>query len=669
VNLKSHLSLLLLAGAATFAADPPPPSGIDSKAMDTSANPCQNFFAYACGNWRKANPIPADRGRWSRFEELAERNLAIERDILEKAAGGGEARTANEQKIGDYYASCMDEAAIEAAGTRPVAEALARIDKMSSKQDLVAELVRLHQTGVRALFGFGVGPDAKNSTMQVAHVDQGGLGLPDRDYYLKDDPRSTAVRKKYEETIAKLFALANDGKTRDAAAVMRMETALAKASMDRVARRNPDNTYHKMTVAELGKLTPGFDWPRYFDGIGAPKIESLVVNSPDFLKAMDALAASTELSDLKTYLAWHVLNQDASLLPKAFRDAHFELFGKMLLGQKEQPARWKQCVQSTDRALGEALGQKFVEAAFQGASKDRALQLVGEIEKAMARDVTTADWMTPATKDQALTKLHQVTNKIGYPEKWKDYSTVKIVRGNYYADAKQARQFEIRRNLAKLGKPVDKSEWMMTPPTVNAYYSPLENNINFPAGILQPPFYNAKADDAVNYGAIGVVIGHELTHGFDDQGRRYDGAGNLRDWWTAEDAKAFESRADCVAKEYGGFSPVPGVNLNGKLTLGENAADNGGIRLAYMALVDSLGKTVVPKMDGFTAQQRFFIGYAQIWCENATEEFSRSNALTNPHSPGQFRVNGVVQNQPEFKEAFACQTGDPMVSGNACRVW
>ena len=324
---------------------------------------------------------------------------------------------------------------------------------------------------------------------------------------------------------------------------------------------------------------------------------------------------------------------------------------------------------ATDRALGEALGQKFVEVAFSGASKEKALQLVGEIEKEMAADIKNATWMSPATKDQALTKLNQVSNKIGYPEKWRDYSSVNIVRGDYFGDSERAIEFGIERNLAKLGKPVDKTEWGMTPPTVNAYYSPPENNINFPAGILQPPFYNPKADDAVNYGAIGVVIGHELTHGFDDQGRRYDGAGNLRDWWTAEDAKNFQTRANCVVNEYSGFSPVEGVNLNGKLTLGENAADNGGIHLAYAALMDSLAGKVMPKKDGFTAQQQFFLGYAQIWCENTTEAASRLRAQTNPHSPGQFRVNGVLQNLPEFGQAFSCKAGDPMVSADPCRVW
>jgi endothelin-converting enzyme/putative endopeptidase len=387
------------------------------------------------------------------------------------------------------------------------------------------------------------------------------------------------------------------------------------------------------------------------------------------MKALNILIDETSLDDLKTYLAWHLLAASADLLPPPFQQEAFNFNGKILNGTKEMPARWKRCVQSTDRALGEALGQKFVEVAFSGASKAKTLQLVGEIEAEMAKDIKSADWMSPATKDQALTKLSEVSNKIGYPDKWRDYSSVKIVRGDYFGDNQRVREFELRRNFSKLGQPVDKSEWGMTPPTVNAYYAPPQNNINFPAGILQPPFYNPKADDAVNYGAIGVVIGHELTHGFDDQGRRYDGSGNLRDWWTAQDAKAFQTRADCVVNEYNGFSPVPGVNLKGALTLGENAADNGGIHLAYMALMDSLAKHTMPKKDGLTPEQEFFLGYAQIWCENTTEQASRLQAQTNPHSPGQFRVNGVVQNMPEFQKAFSCKVGDPMVAPNPCRVW
>ena len=666
---------ILAASVLTFAAEPTSSSGVDLKAMDTSVNPCQNFYLYACGTWRKSNPIPPDQSRWGRFNELAERNRQIERDILEKAAAPSPSRTPVEQKIGDFYASCMDEGGINAKGVQPIAPLLNRIEAMSSKQDLAKEIVALHQQGVRAFFNFFVRPDAKNANDQIASVDQGGLGLPDRDYYLKQDAKSAALRKQYEEHIQNMFNLLAkaEGKTAAAGgseAVMRIETALAKASLDRVARRNPDNTYHKMSVMQLASLSPDFGWKYYIDNIGIAPIQSLNVAVPDFIRSVNAIVDGSSIADLKTYLTWHVLNATADLLPAPFEQEHFNFDGRILSGTKEMPARWKRCVQATDRALGEALGQKFVEVAFSGSSKTKALQLVGEIEKEMEEDIRTAAWMSPATKDQAYTKLKQVSNKIGYPEKWRDYSSVTVSRGDYFGDVERAHQFERKRNFAKLGKPVDKTEWGMTPPTVNAYYNPPENNINFPAGILQPPFYNPKAGDPVNYGAIGVVIGHELTHGFDDQGRRYDGSGNLRDWWTPEDAKAFTTRADCVVDEYGSFSPVEGVKLNGRLTLGENAADNGGIHLAYMALMDDLAKHVLPpKQDGLTPQQQFFLGYAQIWCENSTEQYSRLQAQTNPHSPGEFRVNGVVQNLPEFQQAFSCKIGDPMVAVKPCRVW
>src|SRR5579872_3508771 len=668
--------LLLGFTALAPAADPPSATGLDLKAMDTAVSPCENFYQYACGTWRKSHAIPADRARWSRFDELQEHNLGIERDILEKTAVQNPNRTAVEQKIGDFYASCMDEAAIDAKGIEPIAPTLAAINKASSKKDLLSEVGMLYKTNVRVLFSFFVRPDAKNVNEQIADIDQGGLGLPDRDYYLKTDPRSTELRKKYEDNVAAMFALlakaegrADNDEAAKAKAVMAIETALAKASMDRVMRRNPDNTYHKMTVAELTTLAPDFAWNGYFQTLGLPPIKTLNVGAPDFMKALNTTVSDSSLADLKTYFTWHVLLSNAAVLPSSFQETNFDFFQKTLAGVKEMPPRWKRCVTATDRALGEALGQKFVEVAFSGPSKAKALQLVGEIEKAMASDIKSASWMSPATKDQALTKLDQVTNKIGYPEKWKDYSTVKVVRGDYFGDSLRAREFELHRNFAKIGKPVDKTEWGMTPPTVNAYYAPPQNNINFPAGILQPPFYNPKADDAVNLGAIGVVIGHELTHGFDDQGRRFDGAGNLRDWWSPADAKAFETRADCISKEYGGFSPVSGVNLNGRLTLGENAADNGGIHLAYAVLMDSLAAHTLPSKDGLTPQQQFFLGYAQIWCENTTEESARMQALTNPHSPGQFRVNGVLQNLPEFQQAFSCKKGDPMVSADPCRVW
>ncbi|HXI44245.1 MAG TPA: M13 family metallopeptidase [Bryobacteraceae bacterium] len=669
------VALVVCAPQSSYAS-PASSSGIDLKAMDTTVSPCQNFYQYACAAWRRNNPIPPDQSRWGRFDQLLENNLVIEREILEKAANAGTARVAIEQKIGDYYAACMDEPAIEVKGIQPIAEILKEIDAIASNEDLVKEIVHLHNAGVRPFFNFNVRPDAKNASQEIATVDQGGLGLPDRDYYLKTDAKSVELRKQYEEHIRAMLGLlakaegASDADAEAKAhAIVNVETGLAKASMDRVARRNPDNTYHKMTVGELALLTPDFDWKRYISTVGIPHIESLNVASPDFVKALNTTLRDTSLADIKTYLTWQVLLYKADYLPHAFEAEDFHFFEHILRGTEAMPPRWKSCVRSTDRSLGEALGQEFVKVAFSGASKEKALALVGQIEAEMRKDIESAAWMTTATKQQAFAKLRAVTNKIGYPDKWRDYSSVRIIRGDHFGNALRAEEFEIRRNFNKIGKLVDKGEWTMTPPTVNAYYSPLMNNINFPAGILQPPFYSVKAADAVNYGGIGAVIGHELTHGFDDSGRRFDGDGNLHDWWTAEDAKAFESRADCIASEYSNFSPVPGVKLNGKLTLGENTADNGGVRLAYMALMDSLAGHVLEKTDGFTPQQQFFLGYAQIWCQNTTEQAARARAITDPHSPGEFRVNGVLQNVPEFGEAFSCKIGEPMVAAHPCRVW
>jgi endothelin-converting enzyme/putative endopeptidase len=671
-----RIALAPLALAFSLSLPAQPPSGVDLKAMDTTANPCSNFYQYACGTWRKDNPIPADRSRWSRFNELAERNQKIEREILEKAAAGGANRTPVEQKIGDYYAACMDEKAIDAKGVQPLEPLLKAIRGTESVANLDQAVALLHANGVRALFGFGVAPDRKNVNENIANVMQGGLGLPERDYYLRTDPKSVELLSQYEEHVRSMMALLAkaEGRTADdsatqARAIVRIETALAKASLGRVAMRNPDSTYHILPLTGLADLAPDFAWKQYFTNVGLPPIQKLNVGVPDFFKTVNTLLKETPLEDWKTYLTYHAVDTNATLLSQAFDAEDFRFHQQILSGVKEQQPRWKRCVSSTDRALGEALGQKFVEVAFSGASKTKTLQLVGEIEAEMGRDIKDASWMSPGTKDQALTKLAQVSNKIGYPDQWKDYTSVSVTRSDFFGDSLRARKFELKRNLDKLGKPVDKSEWGMTPGTVNAYYAPPMNNINFPAGILQPPFYNPKASEAVNYGAIGVVIGHELTHGFDDQGRRFDGAGNLRDWWSAADAKEFEHRADCVVNEYTGFSPVSGVNLNGKLTLGENAADNGGIHLAYMALMDALAKRVLPKLDGFTPQQQFFLGYAQIWCENSTEQSSRLLANTDPHSPGQFRVNGVLQNLPEFAEAYSCKTGDAMVVKDPCRVW
>jgi endothelin-converting enzyme/putative endopeptidase len=521
-------------------------------------------------------------------------------------------------------------------------------------------------------FGFGAGADAKDSKNEIANISQGGLGLPDRDYYLRTDPKSLELLKAYGDHMTKMFTLAGVAPDRAAAmtkAVMTIETALAKVAMDRVAMRNPNARYHKLPVAELNKLAPDFDWKAYFAGLKTPAFDQLNITAPTYIEGLEGVLKDSTLDDLKAYIGWHILSSSASLLPKALADEDFHFGGTILTGAKEERPRWKRCVALTDRALGDALGQKYVELAFSEQSKERTLKMVGEIEKEMAKDIGSLTWMSPATKDQALTKLHKVTNKIGYPDQWKDYSSMKISATDPLGNAQAASEYRTHRNLERIGKAVDRSEWGMTPPTVNAYYQPSNNDINFPAGILQPPFYGATRDEAVNYGAIGAVVGHELTHGFDDQGRQFDGDGNLKDWWNSTDADAFKLRADCIADEYSAFEATPDVHVNGRLTLGENSADNGGIRLAYMAMMDDLASKVT--VDGYSAQQRFFLGYAQIWCSNSTEEASRLRARTDPHSPGKYRVDGVVSNFPAFGEAFGCKVGQPMMKEKekACRVW
>ena len=646
--------------------------GFSTANMDTLANPCVDFYQYACGTWMANNPIPADQSRWGIFDTLADRNRSTLRGILEKAAVEDPKREAVEQKIGDFYASCMDEAAIDKLGTQPLAPELKRISAIQSKEQIVDEVVRLHQHGADVFFSFSSTPDYKNSMQMIAGADQGGLGLPDRDYYLKDDPKSVKLREQYVAHVQKMLELAGEPAAKaatDAQAILLIETELAKGSLDRVSRRDPNKTYHKMPVKDLAALAPGLDWTKFFAASGAPSFTELNVGVPDFFKALNAVLTSTSLADLKVYMTWHLLHSEAPLLAKPFLDENFHYFGQTLTGTTELEPRWKRCVEATDDDLGFALGQKYVEQAFPPAAKARVLGMVQEIETMLGQDIQSLDWMTPATKQQALMKLHAVTNKIGYPDKWRDYSSVKIVRGEAVGNDQRATEFEVRRQLSKIGQRVDRGEWNMTPPTVNAYYSPLQNNINFPAGILQPPFFDNRMDAAVNYGAIGSVMGHELTHGFDDQGRQFDAEGNLRDWWTPEDTKEFEKRAECFIKEYSAFTPLDDVHLNGKLTLGENTADNGGVRLAFRALMQSLNGKPQPKVDGFTPQQRFFLAWGQAWCENVRPEMARMMAQTDPHSPPRDRVNGVLGNMPEFRQAFACHEGQPMVHAPSCRVW
>ena len=647
----------------------------DVTAIDKTADPCADFYQYACGTWMKNNPVPGDKARWGRFDELYERNLYILRDLLNEAKAPGK-HAATETMVGAYYGSCMDESTIEKKGTAPLAPELERIHGIKTKADLIRQVAYMHRNSTPALFAFYPQPDLHDSMATIAVLDQGGITLPDRDYYLKDDAKSVETRQKYVEHLQKMFELAGD-KAEVAAAeaktVLTVETGLAQSSMDRTVRRDPKTRDHKMTVAEIAGAAPNFDLAVYFADNGSPKFTSLNVGNPDFFKQVNEQLNSVALDDWKVYLRWKTINDYATTLTKAFVEEDFLFNGKYMSGQQEMEPRWKRCVKATDANLGMALGKLYVDRTFGADGKERTLKLVQAIESAMRQDVGELTWMSDTTKKKAYEKLDAIVNNIGYPDTWRDYSSVVVKADDYAGNEVRAGAFEVQRQYKKIDRPTDRKDWGMTPPTVNAYYRPPMNDINFPAGILQPPFYGKLMDDAVNFGGIGVVIGHELTHGFDDQGRKYDAEGNLRDWWTADDGKEFEQRADCTAKEYSGFVSVKDdkgeVKLNGKLTLGENTADNGGLKLAYMALTSIIGNTPAKPIDGYTAAQRFFLSYGQIWCQNVTDQEARKRVLTDPHSPGRWRVNGAVQNSAAFQQAFGCTAGQPMVAANACRVW
>jgi len=623
----------------------------------------------------KNNPIPADKSRWGRFDELYDNNLYILRDILVQAQGPGQ-HSATQKMVGDFYAACMDEATIEKKGIVPLGPEMEKINAVKSKADLIKVVAYMHRNATPALFAFYPQPDMHDSNATIAFIDQGGISLPDRDYYIKEDPKSVETRQKYIEHVQKMFELAGDAPdvaAAEAKTVLSVETTLAQASMDRTQRRDPKNRDHRMTVAEIATTAPNFDLTTYFASSGAPKFSTLNVGNPDFFKQINTQLDSVSLADWKTYLRWKAINSHAHLLDHAFVQEDFLFYGKYLSGQQEIEPRWKRCVKATDQNLGMALGQLYVDKTFGPEGKARTLTMVKAIEDAMQQDIGQVTWMSDTTKKQAYVKLNAIVNNIGYPDQWRDYSSVVIKADDFAGNTERAGAFEMKRQYNKIDKPTDRKDWSMTPPTVNAYYRPPMNDINFPAGILQPPFYGKMMDDAVNYGGIGVVIGHELTHGFDDQGRKYDAQGNFRDWWTPEDGKEFEQRADCTAKEYSSFVAVKDdkgeAKLNGKLTLGENTADNGGLKLAYIALTNIIGNTRVEPIDGFTPQQRFFLAYGQIWCQNVTDQEARKRVLTDPHSPGEWRVNGAVQNSAAFQQAFGCKAGQPMVSANACRVW
>jgi putative endopeptidase len=650
--------------------------GLDKQLIDASADPCVDFSGYACGNFSKLYPIPSDRSGFGPGAMVAEYNQTVLHTMLEKAAAGGAERSANEQKIGDYYASCMDQDVIDRKGLAPLQGELDRIAALQSKDELTPLLAHYQLIGVNAFLNFGEQQDLKDARKQIAAVDQGGLGLPERDYYFRSGDAAEKTRNEYVQHIANVLKLMGEPESQaasDATAIMQLETALAKVSMDITSRRNPKNIYHLISVTELASLTPELAWTEFFKDTDTPPVTEINVANPDFFKGLNALLASTSLPVIKTYLRWQLIDSTPSeVLPKAFDDEHFDFYGHKLRGQPEQRARWKRCVQATDGALGEALGQVYVAQEFPPSSKQATLQMVHDIETAMDQDIDTLDWMNPATKVRAKEKLHAVADKIGYPDRWRDYSKLNIVRGDAYGNAIRATEFENRRELAKIGKPVDRGEFGMSPPTVNAYYSSSMNDINFPAGILQPPFYDPQATDAENYGHIGAIVGHELTHGFDDHGRQFDGNGNLADWWTGDDARKFEEKTDCEVKEYSSFTAVDDAKVNGKLTLGENTADNGGLRLAYIAFLEDAKRKNIDlnqKQDGYTPLQQFFLGYGQNWCGATRPEQLRTQVQTDPHSPRQFRLDGVVQNMPEFGQAFGCKVGQPMMPANYCRVW
>jgi putative endopeptidase len=673
--------LLLLVAAECFAqsaesAHARPAPGFSLDTIDKSADPCVDFYQYACGNWIKNSEIPPDQAQWVSFVELNERNKDIERGILEKAAAGGASRDAIDQRIGDLYGSCMDEKAVEAKGLAPVQPVLDRIAAVADKAALIDELAHLHLVGASSLFSFYSASDLHNADQVIAYIDQGGLTLPDRNYYIKDDDaKMKEMRQHLVEYATQVFTLA--GQTPQQAAdsaqtVLRIETALAKAAMDRTLRRDPKNRDHKMSRDEAVALGPNFNLNRFFAAVGAPSFTQLNVTNPEFFKQVNATLESESLDSLKTYVSWHVLNTASPWLSDAFVQASFK-FQQNLTGQKEIQARWKRCVNLTDRSLGEALGQRYVDVTFGPEGKQRMLKMVDALEKSLAEDIHNLSWMSGETKKQAKVKLDAIRNKIGYPDVYRDYSSVVINPDDLIGNFARANAFEAKRDIAKIDKPLDRKEWGMTPPTVNAYYNGSFNEIVFPAGILQPPFFDKTMDDGVNFGGIGLVIGHELTHGFDDQGRKFDPQGNLHDWWTEQDGKEFEKRAGCVADEYANFIAVDDLKLNGKLTLGENTADNGGARIALMALEhmiadDKTGKEG-RKIDGYTPEQRFFLGFGRVWCQKRRPEIARTAVLTDPHSPGKYRVNGVVQNMPEFQKAWGCKAGQPMVAENACHVW
>jgi putative endopeptidase len=649
---------------------------LDKSLMDTTADPCVDFYQYACGNWGKVHPIPSDSPYSDEFYNLEQYNRQVLHGILENAAVADASADANTRKIGDYYASCMDEAAVHGKGLSSLQPELDRIDALTSKDQLPELLAHYQIINVNAFLGFSSQQDYKDATKNIAAISQGGLGLPEKDYYLRTGEKDEEIRKQYVQHIGNVLKLVGESEGRaanDAQAIMKLETALAKVSLDVTSLREPHNVYHMMPAKDLQALTPEFNWDHFYPTTGSPTFVDVNVAEPDYFKGMNEVIAGTELPVIKAYLRWQLASSlPGTILPKALDDENFDFNGRKLVGIPEQEPRWKRCVRSTDGALPEALGKAYVERQFPQASKETALEMIHGIEAAMGQDIDTLDWMSATTKAHAKEKLHMIANKVGYPDTWRDYSRLEIIRGDAFGNNLRATEFESRRQLAKIGKPVDRAEWFTSPPTVNAFYNPSMNDINFPAGVLQPAFFDPSQPGALNYGHIGLFMGHEITHGFDDEGRQFDGHGNLQDWWTKDDADRFTQKAQCIVDEYARFS-VGDTKINGKLTLGENTADNGGLRLAYIAFLahEAKAKTDLDRKseDGYTGPQQFFLGFAQDWCSAWRPELERLVATTDPHSPDRFRANGVLVNMPEFARAFGCKAGQKMTAVKACRIW
>ncbi len=664
---------LLRAQDKPLTAIPYTPS-LDVSFIDKTADPCVDFYRYACGNWSKLNPIPPDEDRWDVYRKLGDQNGRLLWGILLEAGKGGAARTPNEQKIGDYFAACMNTQAVEQAGAEPLAAALKRIAALNRKIDIAGYVAWQQSLAIddNVLFNFSSGQDYKDASRVIAFVNAGGLGLPDRDYYTDPSPHFAETRKRYQEHVARMLQLLGESSTdaaTDAQTVMDIETDMAKASLTETEKRDPYNLDHVVDQTQLRGMTPQFDWDAYLRGAGVPDVKSLDVSEPKFLAELDSLLDSRPLGDWKAYLRWHLVDAYAPYLAHSFESENFDFFDKYLRGVTEEPARWKRCTRIVDRQLGEALGQVYVARTFSASTKADVQRMTDQVEQQMGKDIQNLDWISEPTKQQALAKLHAIINKIGYPDKWRDYSAVHIVPDNFVADVEQASTFEFHRELGKIGKPVDREEWFMSPPTVNAYYDGQMNTMNFPAGVLQPPLYDPKSDAAPNYGNTGATIGHELTHGFDDEGSKFDANGNLRDWWAPADAKAFQDRVACVQNQYAQYTIIDDMKIRSKLTSGEDVADLGGTLLAYLAWKEDIqGKPLQP-IEGFTPDQRFFIGMAQWACGEQRPESKRMHAVTDPHSPDEFRINGVVTDLPEFGRAFSCKPGQPMMSSHPCRVW